>query len=234
MRRRLARGCSTDGMERGTWGGRTHLRTREDGQGRRDEGVWAGSAEPRPWRASGEEESVRERGKEGQAHLGNVARLRSTASGARLRRRFVARSWRENWATGGRNCASGGCSTGISHNRFGKMYSGERSLTRGPYWAAAAGALGVHARTCALGACAQGALALGHGAELGPSGSWRGRGGRGECVRWARRASAGAGSWAASLGPTRGEESAGPSGGERGEEGGTVGRPNGPGKGGES
>jgi hypothetical protein len=47
-------------MERGTWGGRTHLRTREDGQGRRDEGVRAGSAEPRPWRAS-DEESGRER-----------------------------------------------------------------------------------------------------------------------------------------------------------------------------
>jgi hypothetical protein len=130
-------------------------------------GVWVGSAEPQPWRASGEQASGGERGKKKRAHLGDggvSSRARPVQAG-RLRRRIVAKSrrrGRENWA-------SGGCSIGVSRSRFDL---GRSTLPPGA-WAPLGGGGGSAPRADvrAMGACAQGCngrwAELARGAGLG-------------------------------------------------------------------
>jgi hypothetical protein len=72
----------------------------EDGQGRRDEGVRAGSAEPRPWRASGEEESGGERKGETRSPQRRGTAARHSERGAAptaFRGEVVARKLGDGW-----------------------------------------------------------------------------------------------------------------------------------------
>jgi hypothetical protein len=97
---------------------------RRDGE--RDMGVRAGSAEPRPWRASGEEESGGERKEETSSPRRRRCLQQGEAGSDGGDGKVVARKWAaggRNCATGEENCASGGCSTGFSHSRFGKKHS---------------------------------------------------------------------------------------------------------------
>jgi hypothetical protein len=151
----------------------------------------SGPAQPSP--GHGERAARRravERGKGKRGHLGDVARRRGTASGARLRRRFVARSWRESWATGGKNCASGGSE---------KIYSGVLASWRvGPLSSGGGGRAG-------RGRVRVGPLALAR--------SWGAR----QAARWAERCAelgrgAGAVAWLAGQAAARelGHARAGP------------------------
>jgi hypothetical protein len=101
----------------------------------------------------------------------------ATAAALRAGRGTNGGSWRESWATGGKNRASGGCSTGISHGRFGKKRSaswrpgawaplggGGRRFTRGR----ARWPLGRHGRGAGASARA------GPGAAAGRAGPRRG------------------------------------------------------------
>jgi hypothetical protein len=139
-------------------------------------------------------------------------------------------SWRENWATGGRNRAQLAKKT--ARGRFPslefrtggsiwKKHSAQQLLTRGPGWAAAAAAL--HARRARVGPGA-GAVGTWAARRVGCQASWaasvRGAGlARLTRARWtgegmARWAAAGAGVGRGARGPARGGSGAG--GGEAG------------------
>jgi hypothetical protein len=214
------------------------------GQRRRDEGVRAGSAEPRSWRANGEEESDRERkGRTSSPRRRRCLQQGNTGAGGAAPTAVLGEVV-TRVGDGGRETAQkipDGLVLEASWARklcravLGKMYSGELPDARARQSSGGGG----RARRSTRGR----AVVHAGAPQMGRDGRWAGdaagvhvgpgarpRDGRGAGSR--ELAHSRAGSWAASRRPKTGGGSARPSGGGRGGEGAGVGRPNGLGKGG--
>jgi hypothetical protein len=138
------------------------------GQRRRDEGVRAGSAEPRSRRVNGEEESDGERKGKGREEEGELtsADERRRSGGTWLRRRFGEA---ESEVVGEKTGQSGGKTARLAREnlRDGRLFlrfglgRSRASWRAGPTGRRRQQALHASVVACAQRACAQGALATG-------------------------------------------------------------------------